>query len=102
MSKGKKGKQSTKNKWLPVTILTVGVLLVAAVILFSVLGNKEKNNTITTNTGASPRISVDQEQVDFGDVKFNKMVTASFKVTNNGGQPLKFTKQPYIELIEGC
>ena len=102
MSKRKKGKNAEKKNWLPVTLLATGVLLVTAVILFLTASNKAEDNSTLASTGEPPSLAVNSEEIDFGDVKFNKMVNASFVVTNNGGQPLKFTKQPYIELIEGC
>lgn len=102
MSTRKKGKHTAKKNWLPLILLATGVLLVFAVILFFTIGNKPEDNSTLANTGAPPSLSVNSEEINFGDVKFNKMVNASFVVTNTGGQPLKFTKQPYIELIEGC
>jgi cell division septal protein FtsQ len=52
-------------------------------------------------TGA-PHLVVDQELVDFGDVPYNQLVHASFKITNAGDQALRFTQRPTIRVVEGC
>jgi hypothetical protein len=50
----------------------------------------------------SPRLKVDQEEVDFGNVRFETPVEAIFRVTNVGDQPLKMLGEPTVELLEGC
>ncbi len=52
-------------------------------------------------TGA-PSLKVDQEEIDLGDMKFNQVADVSFQLTNVGDQTLRFTKDPYIEVVEGC
>lgn len=49
-----------------------------------------------------PAISVDQTQINFGDVKLGTPVSFKIRVTNNGEGPLKFKETPYIEVLEGC
>jgi hypothetical protein len=49
-----------------------------------------------------PSLKADKERIDFGDVKFNKQVFASFKLTNVGDKDLQFTGSPYVEVKEGC
>jgi hypothetical protein len=49
-----------------------------------------------------PSLQVDREMIDFGDVQYDNPVTASFRLTNTGDQPLRFVKPPYIETVEGC
>jgi hypothetical protein len=45
---------------------------------------------------------VDQEKVDLGIVKLGQTVDVKFKLTNVGDQTLRFSKAPYIEVLEGC
>jgi hypothetical protein len=52
-------------------------------------------------TGA-PRLQVDQDQVDMGDIKLGQTVQTLFTLTNAGDQPLQITEPPYIEVLEGC
>ncbi len=49
-----------------------------------------------------PSLKVDREKVDFGDVKLDKTVTATFTLSNVGDQALRFTRQPFIEVAAGC
>ena len=81
----------------PVFILMFGgALLLAAGIIFglqSIGGN---------NGGGTPALAVDQEVIQYGDVKFNVPLTFTIKVTNNGEGTLRFAEEPYIEVREGC
>ena len=52
-------------------------------------------------TGA-PRLRVDQEKVDLGNVRLGQTVEVSFRVSNVGDQALRFTAPPYVEVVEGC
>jgi hypothetical protein len=36
------------------------------------------------------------------DVKLGQPVKVSFIITNVGDQPLRFSEQPYVEVVEGC
>jgi hypothetical protein len=49
-----------------------------------------------------PSLQVDKEVVDLGDVSFETPVGVTFQVTNVGDQPLRFTKAPFVEVLEGC
>jgi hypothetical protein len=48
------------------------------------------------------RLTVDKELIDFGTVRFNKMVDARFLLKNVGDQPLKLAVDQRVEAIEGC
>ena len=52
--------------------------------------------------GGTPFIVVDQQKIDYGDVKFNVEKTFAIKVTNTGDGTLRFKEDPYIEVLEGC
>ena len=45
---------------------------------------------------------MDQQKIDYGDVKFGVEKTFSIKVTNTGDGILRFKEEPYIEVLEGC
>lgn len=49
-----------------------------------------------------PSLAVDQNELDFGDVRFNRFVTAEFDVTNVGDMPLRFTRNPWVTVAAGC
>ena len=52
--------------------------------------------------GGTPSIAVDQQQIDYGDVKFGVEKTFAIKVTNTGDGTLRFKEDPYVEVVEGC
>ncbi|HEY3289824.1 MAG TPA: hypothetical protein VGK87_06830 [Anaerolineae bacterium] len=49
-----------------------------------------------------PLLVADKEKVDLGDVNLGKVVKVDFQLTNEGHQPLRISKAPYIEVLEGC
>jgi hypothetical protein len=52
--------------------------------------------------GGTPAISVDQQKIDYGYVRFGEPRTIAVQVTNRGDGALRFKEQPYIEVPEGC
>jgi hypothetical protein len=55
----------------------------------------------TTAPGGMPRLHVDRDLVDLGDVTYSRMVDVAFTLTNTGDGVLRF-ETPYIEVVEGC
>jgi hypothetical protein len=90
MSKKPK-KQKPSFPWVLVAI--GGVLLVIAAFFFSRPGS---------DSGGTPAIAVDQQKIDYGDVKFDVEKNFAIKVTNTGDGTLRFKEDPYIEILEGC
>ena len=68
-----------------------GALLVIAAFFFA-----------SQDDGGTPSIQVDQQKIDYGDVKFGVEKTFAIKVTNTGDGTLRFKEDPYIEIVEGC
>ncbi len=89
--KHKRQKQKQKFPWLFLAL--GGVFIALAVFLFAREGG---------DGGGTSSIVVDQQQIDYGDVKFNVEKTFAIKVTNTGGGTLRFKEDPYIEVLEGC
>jgi len=90
--KHKRQKQKQKFPWV---ILAIGgAMLVIAAFLFARQGGGDG--------GGTPSIAVDQQQIDYGDVKFGVNKTFTVKVTNTGEGTLKFKEEPYIQVLEGC
>lgn len=87
---GKKQKRQ-KQKFPWVFLALGGVFVVFAVILFSRQGG-----------GGTPSIAVDQQRIDYGDVKFGVEKTFAITVTNTGDGTLRFNEDPYVEVVEGC
>ncbi len=97
----KKGFRHHKNKqpW-PVVLLIGGALLLVLGVIFTL--NKPAQPKATIEVSGSPSLKVDKEKVDLGDVKLGRTVDVKFTLTNVGDQTLRFTKAPYVEVVEGC
>jgi hypothetical protein len=78
-------------------LILAGVLILAAAIAFATQGDGQE-----TAGEIGPRLSVDQEVVDFGKVNAGQQVSAAFTLTNTGDETLRLTKEPVIEVKEGC
>ena len=85
--------------WLPL-IIVAGVALIVVALISSSSG--QSASTSTPQVNGSPALQVDKEKVDFGNVTLGETVEVKFEVANVGDQPLRFTKKPYVEVIEGC
>ncbi len=71
-----------------------GILVLVAVFLFAKQGGG--------GGGGAPQITVDQQKIDYGYVKFGNDESFKLKVTNTGDGPLRFKAKPYLEVLEGC
>jgi hypothetical protein len=87
--KYRKQKQRKTFPWLFVAL--GGGLLLLGAILFANRGD-----------GGRPSLAVDEQRIDYGDVKFGVNKSFAIKVTNTGDGMLRFKEAPYIEVLEGC
>ncbi len=76
-----------------------GAALLAAV-LYLVFAPSLAPATIEVTGG--PRLKVDREAVDLGDVRLGQTVQAEFTLTNVGDRALVFRAAPWVEVVEGC
>ena len=90
MAKKNQKYKKRRNNFTWLLVVLGGGFLLLATVLFA-----------NRDTG-TPSISVDQQQIDFGDVRFNEQKSFAIEVTNTGDGPLRFQDQPYIEVVEGC
>lgn len=89
-----------KNQTGPmILVISAGLLLLIGA--FIALNKPNQAKGLIEVQGA-PSLKVDQELIDMGDIKLGRTVEASFEITNVGDQVLRFTKAPYIEVLEGC
>jgi hypothetical protein len=89
--KHRRKKQKQKIPWI--LLVLGGVFIALAAFLFARQGG---------DGGGTPSIAVDQQKIDYGDVKFGVNKTFAIKVTNTGDGTLRFKEDPYIEVLEGC
>lgn len=114
MSKSKRRRSSGKTatrppapppkKRLPPWLLWAGVAAVGVLATLALLvwqGNRDAGAG-TSDAQGTPNLVVDQTSIDFGDVPVNKMVKASFKLSNTGDGPLTISHPPVPEVLEGC
>jgi len=78
-----------------------GVFLVG-LAFFIFQGSQNSQSVAAIEVHGAASLKVDKEQVDLGDVQLGQTVKVSFQLTNVGDQPLRFSEQPYIEVVEGC
>ena len=94
--KNGKRRMRQKKSYKPMIWLVGGGLLLLAAALFLTFGGGNDNG------GGMPALVVDQQAIDYGDVKLNTNLTFEIKVTNTGDGTLRFKEEPYIEVREGC
>ena len=92
-------KQPRVPIWLPL-IIVAGVALIIVAAASS--NNAASAAQPALEVHGAPALRVDQEKVDFGDVKLGRTVEVKFQVTNAGDQMLIFKKTPYVQVVEGC
>ena len=91
----KKHRSQKRRRGFPWPLVVFGgILLIVAVFFFANQGGGD--------AGGTPSIAVDQQKIDYGDVKFGVNKTFAIKVTNTGDGTLRFKEEPYIEVLEGC
>lgn len=95
----KRPKQVKKSFPLWLIISGLALVSVAVIVLLSSGGNQKADIEVT----GSPRLKVEQDVYDYGDVKLGGVpIRTVVKVTNVGDEPLRFKEAPYIEVLEGC
>jgi hypothetical protein len=94
MSKKKHNRQKYRKTFPWPLLVFGGVLLIVAAVLFV--------NRSGGDGGGTASLAVDQQKIDYGDVKFGVNKTFAIKVTNTGSGTLRFKEEPYIEVVEGC
>jgi hypothetical protein len=100
---GNRKAQGKSEKPGPAIILIGGgviLLLLAAVFVYT--SSRSPKSDLPLEVSSAPALKVDQERIDFGDVKVDTPVTARFEIANVGDQPLRFSQVPKVEVVEGC
>lgn len=92
-------KKTSPSFLLMAAIVGGGLLLFLAAL--SVLGGSGGRKAAIEVTG-QPRLKVDQEVVDLGEIQLGQTVEVAFVLTNVGDQPLRVTDPPYAEVVDGC
>ena len=93
------GRRRQKASWTPFLLVLGGLLLILLASL--ALRDKPAPKAAVEVPGA-PSLRADKEEIDLGNMKFNQLAEVSFQLSNVGDETLRFTKEPYIEVVEGC
>jgi hypothetical protein len=91
----RKTKKKRRQKSLPWALVALGGLLIIGAIFVV-------SNSSSADSGGTPAITVEEPNVDMGYIKLGEYRSINIKVTNTGDGTLRFTEQPYIEVLEGC
>ena len=94
-----KPKAKSKRSLLPLWLALAGLALLLAA-LWAIQGRTQPNANIEVS--GAPRLKVETEKIDRGNIKMGTPVRDDIRVTNVGDQPLRFTEPPYVEVKEGC
>ncbi len=95
----KYGRRKNRGFQFKYVAMIAGGLVVIAAAFFIFRGNGAAERPVS---GGTPAISVDPQKIDYGNLKDYTVKTISVKVTNAGTGVLRFTEQPYIEVLQGC
>jgi hypothetical protein len=93
---GKKLIKQQQKKSFPWPLVALGGVLLIAVIVFWAANNQNNNH------GGTPKLTVDRQVIDFGNLKDFTDKTFSITVTNTGTGILSFKEKPYVQVVEGC
>ncbi len=104
MSKNARRKANSAQKKLPLPLLLVvgGVLLIAGALYAVWQARQPSLETAPAETSGSPRLKVDPQVVDLGDVPVDQVVDVTFKIANTGDGTLRISEQPVVRVVEGC
>jgi hypothetical protein len=111
MAKHRKHRKGTVHKtstpkiqpvWLAIiAVAAIGGILLLIVSLVKGSGGGTDPNFKAEVAGA-PRIAVEQDRIDHGNVKLGTTIESDFKIRNVGDKDLVILGEPRVEVVEGC
>jgi hypothetical protein len=99
-SRRRRGVDRGGNTLLVALVVGAGAVLLLLGAL-AIIGDGS-NRRVAIEVSGQPKLKVDTDLVDLGDVRLGKTVEAAFVLSNVGDQPLSLTPMPYVEVVEGC
>lgn len=96
-----RAKPKPKPRSLIPILMMVGGLVVLLVTGWAIFNSNSQPKADIVVKGA-PRLKVEKDVIDRGDLKLGNVIQDNVRVTNIGDQPLRFTEAPYVEVVEGC
>lgn len=95
-----KPKFRAKKSLAPLWLALAGLALV--LIAGWAIWNSNAQTKADVEVTGEPRLKVENDTIDHGDVKLGIPIQDEVRVTNIGDQPLRFAQVPYLEVKEGC
>ena len=96
--KKRKAAQASPQRpyWLWAVVAAAVLLVVGGLSILLISGDSN------TTSGGTPKLVVDQTEIDEGYVKLNTSVRTSFTIRNEGDGLLRVLGEPQVQLVEGC
>jgi cell division septal protein FtsQ len=85
-----------------IALIAAGLLLFTSGIFIANNTLEDKPDPALIEVSGQPSLRVDQELIDYGDVKLNTSLTFALELTNVGDEPLEISQDPYVEVVDGC
>jgi hypothetical protein len=93
--------KSRRQRSLGPLWLALGGLVLVLLAGWAILNANPQPKAAVEVKGA-PRLKVEKDVIDHGDIKLGNPIKDDIRVTNVGDQSLRFSAAPYIEVKEGC
>lgn len=94
--------RSARRRISPLLILAGIAALALAAIAALNAGTQPQAQGVPIETRGAPKLKVDFETIDLGNLPLGTTTRATFRLSNTGDQPLRLAKAPWVEVLEGC
>ena len=101
-AKRQENQQKKRQRNLFILLIASGLLLTVAGITLARSSKNQKADPSSIEVSGQPSLKVDQELIDYGDVKLNTNLTFELQLTNVGDASLEISGTPFVEVKEGC
>jgi cell division septal protein FtsQ len=95
-------RQKKRQRNILIAVLVGGLLLITSGVFLGKNAWENRGNPSLIEVSGQPSLKVDQQLIDYGDVKLDTNLTFALELTNIGDQPLRISEPPYVEVVEGC
>ena len=92
------GRSKPKSSRKPLFLMIAGAVVLIIALIFAF----QKPQPTSDTPGGTPKLKADKGLVDLGDVALGSTTKVSFQLSNIGDSTVQFTKEPYVEVKEGC
>ncbi len=86
---------------LPVIMTLAGLVLIGLAV-WAIVNSSARETQASIQVKGAPRLEVAKDSIDHGNVKLGTPITDEVRITNIGDQPLRFSRAPYLQVLEGC